>query len=159
MKQRAEVVAKSLSIRPAVAADVARVTECMHAAYEPWVPRLGRRPWPMVQDYSAVTEAEWVFVAESAGRLCGVLVLSETNDGLLIDNVAVLPALKGQGVGRALLIRAEQEARARGYDSLYLYTNEKMHENIALYARIGYAEYERRQEEGFCRVFMRKSLC
>jgi len=33
-----------------------------------------------------------------------------------------------------------------------------MAENIALYARVGYVEYERRQEQGFRRVFMRKPL-
>jgi ribosomal protein S18 acetylase RimI-like enzyme len=72
--------------------------------------------------------------------------------------VAVLPTLKGQGIGRALLTHAEAQAKARGYRSIYLYTNEAMVENIALYARIGYVEYERRQEQGFRRVFMRKQL-
>ena len=52
----------------------------------------------------------------------------------------------------------EAEARRFGHDNVYLYTNELMAENIALYARSGYAEYERRQEQGFRRVFMRKSL-
>jgi ribosomal protein S18 acetylase RimI-like enzyme len=65
---------------------------------------------------------------------------------------------KGRGVGKALLLHAEHEARKRGYASLYLYTNEKMSENIALYTRVGYVEYERRQEEGFRRMFLRKTL-
>ncbi len=33
-----------------------------------------------------------------------------------------------------------------------------MTENIELYARVGYLEYERRKDEGFRRVFMRKQL-
>jgi hypothetical protein len=33
-----------------------------------------------------------------------------------------------------------------------------MTRNIALYARLGYAEVERRAEHGFARVFMRKRL-
>ena len=37
-------------------------------------------------------------------------------------------------------------------------SDEKMTENQALYARIGYAEYERRAGDGFSRVFMRKRL-
>jgi hypothetical protein len=45
-----------------------------------------------------------------------------------------------------------------GFDSIHLYTHEKMTENLALYARIGYIEYERRAENGFSRVFMRKRL-
>jgi len=112
----------------------------------------------MLQDYAEVIATDEAFVAECDGALCGVLVFMETADGFLIDNVAVLPALKGRGIGRALLVHAEDQARRRGYDSVYLYTNEAMVENIALYARVGYVEYERRQEEGFRRVFMRKRL-
>ena len=85
-------------------------------------------------------------------------MLCETPNGFLVDNVAVFPSRKGQGVGKTLLVHAEHEARKRGYTSLYLYTNEKMSENIALYTQVGYVEYERRQEEGFRRVFMRKAL-
>lgn len=57
-----------------------------------------------------------------------------------------------------LLVHAEREARKRGYTSLYLYTHEKMAGNIALYAHLGYVEVERREEDGFRRVFMRKAL-
>ena len=146
------------SIRRALPSDAPGFAECVRAAYAPWVPRIGREPWPMLQDYRMVIDTQDAFVAECDGQLSGVLVLSETDDGFLIDNVAVLPTLKGQGIGRALLTHAEAQAKARGYRSIYLYTNEAMVENIALYARIGYVEYERRQEQGFRRVFMRKQL-
>ena len=92
------------------------------------------------------------------GQPVGLLVTRETADGFLVDNLAVLPECKGQGIGRQLLERAERDATSLGYRSLYLYTNERMTENIELYARVGYLEYERRQEEGFRRVFMRKAL-
>jgi len=87
-----------------------------------------------------------------------VLVLAETSDGFLLENVAVVPSRQGEGIGSALLALGEQEARARGHTSLHLYTNEKMSENIARYVKAGYVEYERRQEVGFCRVFLRKEL-
>ncbi len=112
----------------------------------------------MLQDYAAVIQTEHVVVAEQDSEIAGVLVLRETPEGFLLDNVAVLPSRKGQGVGKALLVHAEREARKRGYTSLYLYTHEKMAENIALYARVGYVEVERREEDGFRRVFMRKAL-
>jgi len=145
-------------LRPATPDDAAGVTKCVRAAYAKWVPSLGRKPWPMLQDYSVVITTEIVFVAGAGDQVVGVLVLSNTDDGFLIENVAVLPALAGRGIGKLLLVHAEQEAKARGFDSIYLYTNEKMTENLALYSRIGYVEYERRQEQGFCRVFMRKAL-
>ncbi len=112
----------------------------------------------MLQDYASIVETEHVVIAEIAGEIVGVLVVCDTSDGFLIDNVAVFPKHKGEGIGKALLIHAETEAAARGHTSLYLYTNEKMFENIALYLKVGYVEYERRQEEGFRRVFLRKAL-
>ena len=88
----------------------------------------------MLQDYSAVIATEIVFVAGSGDQVVGVLVLSNTDDGFLIENVAVLPAVAGRGIGKLLLVHAEREAKARGFDSIYLYTNEKMTENLVLYA-------------------------
>ena len=148
----------ALHLRRALPADAPIVAECVNAAYSQWVSRIGRKPWPMLQDYRLVVETEHVVLAEARGEVAGILVLRETPDGLLVDNVAVVPDRKGRGIGRALLVHAEQEARTRGHASLYLYTNEKMTENIAMYSRAGYVEYERRQEEGFSRVFLRKVL-
>jgi ribosomal protein S18 acetylase RimI-like enzyme len=39
-----------------------------------------------------------------------------------------------------------------------LYTNEVMVENLAFYQRLGFVEVERRMDEGYRRVFLRKSL-
>ena len=57
-----------------------------------------------------------------------------------------------------LLAFAEEEARARDLQTLQLYTNEAMVENIAFYQRGGYQEIDRRVEEGYRRVFMQKTL-
>jgi ribosomal protein S18 acetylase RimI-like enzyme len=99
-----------------------------------------------------------VTVAEHEGKIVGVLVLLVTEEGFLIDNVAVHPSLQRAGLGRALLTKAEVDARRAGFDSIYLYTHEMMVENLALYSRIGYIEYERRTEEGYTRVYLRKHL-
>jgi GNAT superfamily N-acetyltransferase len=151
-------ISVSIRLRAASDDDAAAVAECVAQAYEPWVRRLGRKPWPMLQDYAAVIRDESVTVAQVGGRVVGVLVLSLTDEGLLIENVAVYPSWKGCGVGMELLLFAESEARRLACGNLYLYTNELMVENIALYARCGYVEYERRQEQGFRRVFMRKAI-
>lgn len=158
MHHPVEQSSPSLQLRRACSGDATAVTDCVNAAYSHWVPRIGRKPWPMLQDYATIVETEHVVVAEIAGEIAGILVLCETPEGLLVENVAVVPKHKGQGVGKALLIHAETEAAARGHASLYLYTNEKMFENIALYIKVGYVEYGRRQEEGFRRVFLRKAL-
>jgi hypothetical protein len=53
---------------------------------------------------------------------------------------------------------AEAEARRAGLDAIHLYTHEQMSENLALYSRIGYVEYDRRSQGGFSLVYMRKRL-
>jgi N-acetylglutamate synthase-like GNAT family acetyltransferase len=112
----------------------------------------------MLEDYAQVVAQRQVSVAERDGEIVGVLVLTVTAEGFLLDNVAVHPSSHGKGVGRALLQLAESEARRQGYASIYLYTHEKMTENQALYAKIGYVAYDRRHEKGYDRVYMRKQL-
>ena len=103
-------------------------------------------------DYQRVT------VAESQGTIVGVIVLTVDDEGFLIDNVAVGTSHRGEGLGRALLEFAEAEARLMGFDSIHLYTHEKMTENLAIYSRIGYVEYDRRSQGEFSLVYMRKHL-
>jgi putative acetyltransferase len=49
-----------------------------------------------------------------------------------------LPALRGRGIARSLLLRLEEEAMARGCRDFMLETGHLQHEAIALYERLGY---------------------
>jgi ribosomal protein S18 acetylase RimI-like enzyme len=146
------------SFRRAAPSDATDVAHLVDAAYRPYVERIGTTPGPMTDDYDQVIRTRHVTVAERDGAIDGVIVLSVTEEGFLIDNVAVHPSHRGTGLGRALLELAEAEARYEGFDSVYLYTHEKMTENISLYAKIGYVEYDRRPRGDFSLVFMRKRL-
>jgi ribosomal protein S18 acetylase RimI-like enzyme len=145
-------------LRPATDADVPRLTELARAAYGHYVDRLGGPPRPMTDDYTDVVRGHQVTVAERSGRILGLIVLGVGDEGFVIDNVAVDPRDQGSGVGRALLEHAEAAARRAGFDSIYLYTHEKMTENLALYSRIGYVEYDRRLHGEACLVYLRKEL-
>jgi len=58
-----------------------------------------------------------------------------------LKRLFVLPDFRRYGVARALMLRAEAEARARGYDSLVLTTSaEMMPLAQPLYDSLGYAE-------------------
>ena len=81
-----------------------------------------------------------------------------TSSALPRPIIAIAPAHQGKGLGRCLLEYAESEARRQGFDSIYLYAQEIMTENLALYRRIGYVEYDRRVELGLHRVYLRKPL-
>ncbi len=144
-------------IRRADAADVQFVRDLVERAYTVYVARMGRRPAPMDDDYDQKTQQGQVFVAD-VGAIVGVIVLTEAPGHLLIENVAVDPNRQGTGVGRTLLNFAETHAREKGLFEVRLYTNEAMVENLALYARLGFREDERRSEDGFRRVYYSKRL-
>ena len=112
----------------------------------------------MLEDYAKVIQLRQVFVAESNGKAAGILVLGLMEEGFRLINVAVDPSFQKQGIGKKLLQFAEAEARRLGHKTIHLSTNEKMTENQALYSKIGYVEYDRRTEQGYSRVFMRKTL-
>ncbi|HYJ22555.1 MAG TPA: GNAT family N-acetyltransferase [Solirubrobacterales bacterium] len=147
-----------LRIRRADLADLSIVSEIVDRAYGVYVKRIGMRPGPMDADYRGEIDRGVVWVAAEREAVLGLIVLVENPDHLLIENVAVDPAHQGEGVGRALLGFAEDSAREGGLDAIRLYTHEKMRENLALYARLGYREFERRDEGGFDRVFLSKNL-
>jgi ribosomal protein S18 acetylase RimI-like enzyme len=146
------------SLRPATPTDVPRLTELVRAAYGHYVERLDGPPRPMTDDYAEVIRTRRVIVAERRGEIVGLLVLGLDDEGFFVDNVAVDPSHQGTGLGKALLEHAEVAAREAGCDSIYLYTHERMTENLALYSRIGYVEYDRRRHGDAWIVYLRKKL-
>ena len=146
------------SIRIANLADTAAVREIVDAAYRSYVPRIGKPPGPMLDDYQKRIAAGQVWALSGVDGIVGILVLEETPGGFLLDNIAVAPRQQGNGYGRLLLDFAEAEAIRRGWREIRLYTNALMTENIALYRRIGYVETARVSEKGFDRVYMTKPL-
>ncbi|TSD53911.1 GNAT family N-acetyltransferase [Variovorax sp. KBS0712] len=146
-------------LRRATADDVATVTACAVEAFRTYIPRLGLTPRPMTRDYAQAIAHLQVWVAERPEQQIGAaLLLDVTDEGFLIDVIAVHPDHQGSGAGRALLELAEREALRQGHASIYLFTNEKMTENLALYQRIGYVEFRRESLDGRTRVYLRKPL-
>jgi len=145
-------------IRPATAADVSAVARVVQDAYRHYIPRIGKPPGPMLDDYSARVSEGVVWVIDDGTTIVGVLVLLPKPDHLLLDNIAVAPSHQGLGLGRRLLEFAEAEAVCQGYQEIRLYTHETMTENQRLYAAIGYEETGRGYEAGYERVFMRKRI-
>jgi ribosomal protein S18 acetylase RimI-like enzyme len=127
-------------IRPATAADLGTVEEIVQAAYEPWVELIGVRPLPLEADYMSLIAAGRVSLFPGGE---GLIVLVPEPGVLLVENVAVRPALHGRGLGRLLMAFAESQARSLGLAALRLYTNERMTRNIALYESLGYHETAR----------------
>ena len=129
-----------------------------HNAFSHYIEQIGRKPGPMLMNYAQEIHEHQVFVVEDNGQIFGVLVLCIKDEGFLLDVIAVEPHAQGKGIEKLLLETAESEARRQGFKSIYLYTHEKMTENQLLYKKIGYVEYDRRDEHGLRRVYMRKEL-
>lgn len=145
-------------IRAAVPADLPAIRAIVEAAYSPYIERLGKKPGPMLDDYAAQIAAGRVHCLCDDAGVAGFVVLVADEARFLLDNVAVADRARGRGFGRLLMTFAEDAARQAGYDAITLYTHEKMHENRALYARLGYHETGLIREKGFARVYMEKSL-
>jgi ribosomal protein S18 acetylase RimI-like enzyme len=147
-----------IAIRPIVAADAVTVAD-LHAtswrdAYrgmlrdeyldadvagdrrQVWASRLGD---PI--------DSEFGYIAEAAGGAVGfVFLCGRTDDmwGTLVDNLHVLPGLKGRGIGRRLLEAAAHET-ARRYpgERVHLFVFEANHSARRFYASVGGREVER----------------
>ena len=57
-----------------------------------------------------------------------------------IKRMYTLPTARGQGIGRAILIALEDEARRLGAKRLVLETGERQPEALALYTRHGFIQ-------------------
>jgi N-acetylglutamate synthase-like GNAT family acetyltransferase len=147
-----------VTLRQARTGDAPGIAACVCEACVHYIERIGKQPGPMLEDYADVVKRFQVHVAVAADDIVGVIVMKVTDEAFYIDNVAVRPSVKGQGVGRRLLCLAEAEARRQGHHSICLATHQLMTENRALYSRIGYVEYDQRTVNGYPRVFFRKAL-
>ena len=147
-----------IEVRPAHINEARAITECVNAAYEHYIARIGKKPAPMLADYHALIADGFVSVIATKDGVRGIIVMIVEDDALFIENVAVHPDDQGHGYGRALMAYAEQRAHEANRDTILLYTHERMTENLAFYRTLGFVEVRRRCEDGYARVYLRKRL-
>ena len=149
-------------IRRPEAGDQEVVEAVVAEAFSRYLPRMDRKPFPMLDDYGAHIRAGRAFVLEEGegaagagnGAIRGCLVLLPGEPGeMWLDVVAVSGGLQGRGYGRALVDFALRHAKALGCPRLKLYTNEVMVEAQAFYTRLGFTETHRALDAGYRRVF------
>jgi len=125
-------------IRRAVAADAAAIAALTRAAYEKWIPVIGRAPKPMTADYDVAVREHLIDLLCEGDELVALVECIREPDHLLIENLAVSPSHQGKGYGRKMLALAEALARDLGFTELRLYTNKLFAENVAFYTKHGY---------------------
>lgn len=88
------------------------------------------------------------YVWEEAGQLVGNLnlipYLAGARRNYLIANVVVHPNYRRKGIGRALTVRAIEQARSAGAPAVWLHVRAENQGAIALYESLGFVERARR---------------
>jgi len=147
-----------MRMRPATPDDVPAITALVRAAYEKWVPLIGREPMPMQADYDEAVHDHMIDLLFDADGLVGLIETIQHPDHLFIENVAVAPARQGEGFGRHLLAHAEGKARGLHLFELRLATNAAFASNVQLYRDIGYRIDREEAFLGGVAVHMYKAL-
>lgn len=78
----------------------------------------GDDPGAGFDDYLAEPRRKGSWVAESRGRVIGLTGLFDHGTSGEVEPVVVAEAARNQGIGRMLIDRVVEEARARGYEYL-----------------------------------------
>ena len=75
----------------------------------------------------------------NGGTVVGVVALIPMGNGVYeLSKMAVSPAMRGQGVGRRLLLHAIAEAKLLGASSLFLGSNSRLKNAVHLYESVGF---------------------
>jgi GNAT superfamily N-acetyltransferase len=98
-----------------------------------------------------------VAVSDGEAVACGG-VQRLADDVAEIKRMWVDEAWRGAGLGSRMLRRLEADTRARGYAVVRLDTNRVLGEAIAMYARAGYREIERYNDNPYAEAFFEKHL-
>ena len=78
----------------------------------------GDDPGAGLDDYLAASQRVGSWVAETRGRVIGLTGLLDRGSSGEVEPVVVAEAARNRGVGRVLIGRVVEEARARGYEYL-----------------------------------------
>ena len=102
-------------IRAATGGDADVLTDLAHRAKAHWgYPASWMREWdPQLTIIPGYLEAHDVWVAERDGTIVGMCALEDLGRRWSLEHVWVEPAAHGGGIGRALVMRALEEARRR----------------------------------------------
>ena len=147
-----------MGIAPATPRNASDVYAVVDAAFARYQQRMDGPPAPLLADYTRLCERGDVTALRVGRRIVGVLVSGVTGRTLEIETLAVHPAFEGYGHGATMLEWAVDRALGQGCNAVTLYTNVVMHEAQAFWSHQGFVETGRRVEDGFDRVYYRRSL-
>jgi len=85
-----------------------------------------------------------IFLASSKGKTKGIIVLYPIEESILeIKNLAVVPSFQKKGLGKNLILFAENFAKANGYTKLRICTGNTSFHQLALYQKLGFQKKDK----------------
>lgn len=132
------------SVRHALPSDVDAILAIEQASVEAphWTPAVWQQA--LAGAVAAVPERA-VFVAESGQGIVGFAVVSCAGGVSELENIAVRPELRGQGIGRMLCVEVIAWSRSRAALELELEVRASNDSALRLYRALGFAEQGRRR--------------
>lgn len=150
----------SLVIREAAASELEEVGDLTVKSYTEYAERLGPERWA---EYSSelrdnrgkLENGATIFVAEVDGEKAGAVGLFKRSpadrpwprDWTLIRALAVLPAYRDQGVGKALVEKCIEQSREWKAPAVFLRTVDYMKAAVNMYERMGF-----KRADEYCEV-------
>jgi GNAT superfamily N-acetyltransferase len=134
-----------LNIRPATPADVPTILRFIHelATYEREPSAVVATEADLLRDGFGPTPRFWSLIAELHGDPAGFALYFTSystwrgHHGIRLEDLYVTPALRGKGIGKALLVRLAQIAEDQGCPRLEWDVLDWNAPAIAVYERIG----------------------
>jgi GNAT superfamily N-acetyltransferase len=149
---------ETTEIRRAGPGDAEAIAALTDAAYEKWLPVLGRKPKPMTADYAVAVRHHVIDLLFLDRVLAALVEMIPGEDCVLVENLAVSPDFQGRGLGRQLMVHVEVVTLARGQRRVELYTNRLFAENIRFYQALGYRADREEPFRGGVITYMSKEL-
>ena len=148
----------SLTIRRATIKDSDDLLKIAEIAYDKYLPLMDKKPAPMLADFNKHIAEDIVFIALAEVEIiAGYVVLQQIKGQWWLDNISVHPTHQGQGIGTKLRIEAENYVSILS-DTIQLYTNIVMADNISWYERAGYVITQQALINGYERLYFEKRL-
>lgn len=142
-----------VSVRPAAQKDAAELAAVVRAAFESYRGRLNPSPSALSENAESIgarLAGGYGLAAVAKGGIVGCVLASLRDPGeAYIGRLAVLPIWRRRGIGRMLMERGQDAARARGCAAMSLGVRLALPENIAFFERLGFQVVREECHPGF----------
>ncbi|HET6620282.1 MAG TPA: GNAT family N-acetyltransferase [Dongiaceae bacterium] len=150
LKQSAE--RNAIVIRPARAEESEAVAALIHRAFAPYRRTLEPAPSALSETAGSIQSAMaagTVLVAVREGQIAGCVSVERRGDSVYAGRPSVDAAVRGTGIGGALMADVERLARQGGAARVRVDVRLALTGNRAFFRRLGFAEGRRRCHPGF----------